>query len=177
VLLHLVFKNGARRGRTGQQVIAMNIKFAIWGSIFFLGVIIVCIAYYLFKMRNGSAPESSVSIKVAGSVGVEKRKHPRTDVNWPVSMETSMGIVSAEVKNISLGGAFIGCTKPLPMGEVFHMTMTGPDNEPVSATAEVVWSNANLSEDKVVNRGMGIRFLKMSDKHIQIVRRLFPEGD
>jgi len=57
------------------------------------------------------------------------------------------------------------------------MTMTGPGNEPVSATAEVVWSNANFPEDKVVNRGMGVRFLKMSDKHIRIVRRLFPEGD
>jgi uncharacterized protein (TIGR02266 family) len=155
----------------------MDIRFAIWGIIIFLGFVILCVAYYLFKMRTSSAPESPVPIKMVGSGGVEKRKHPRTDVNWPVSMETSTGTVSAHVVNISLGGAFISCKKPLPIGEVFPMTMTGPHNEPVSATAEVVWSNANLPEDKVVNRGMGVRFLKMSDKHIQIVRRLFPESD
>jgi uncharacterized protein (TIGR02266 family) len=152
-------------------------RFGIWALILFLGFVSLWIAYYFFKTRAGSAPESPVPLKLAGDFGAEKRKHPRTDVNWPASMETSMGIVSAEVKNISVGGAFIGCRKPLPMGEVFHMTMTGPDKEPVTATAEVVWSNANLQEDKVVNRGMGVRFLKMSDKHIQIVRRLFPEGD
>jgi len=156
----------------------MNVmRFGIWALILFLGFVSLWIAYYFFKTRTGSAPESPVPLKLAGSFGAEKRKHPRTDVNWPVSMETSMGIVPAKVTNISLGGAFIGCQKPLLVGEVFQMTMTGPDNEPVSATAEVVWSNANLPEDKVVNRGMGIRFLKMSNKHIQIVRRLFPEGD
>jgi len=155
----------------------MDIRFTIWGIILFLGFVILCVAYYLFKMRSSSAPESPAPIKMVGSVGVEKRKHPRTDVNWPVSMKTSMGIVPAKVTNISLGGAFIGCKKPLPVGEVFQMTMTGPDNELVPATAEVVWSNASLPEDKVVNRGMGVRFLKLSDKHIHIVRRLFPEGD
>jgi len=155
----------------------MGIQFVFWVMIFFFAFVILCIAYYIFKMRSGSAPESPSPIKMVGSVGVEKRKHPRTDVNWPVSMETSMGIVAAKVTNISLGGAFIGCNKPLPIGEVFHMTMTGPGNELVPATAEVVWSNANLPEDKVVNRGMGVRFLKLSDKHIRIVRRLFPEGD
>ena len=153
------------------------VRFGLWALILFLGFVSIWIAYYFFKTQTGPAPESPTPIKMVGSVGVEKRKHPRTDVHWPVSMETSMGIVSAEVKNISLGGAFIGCKKPLPIGEVFHVTMTGPNNEPISATAEVVWSNANLPEDKVVNRGMGVRFLKMSDKHIRIVRRLFPEGD
>jgi hypothetical protein len=29
--------------------------------------------------------------------------------------------------------------------------------------AEVVWSNANVPEDKIVNRGMGIRFINNSD--------------
>jgi hypothetical protein len=55
------------------------------------------------------------------------------------------------------------------------MTMTGPDNEPLIATAEVVWSNENISEEKVINRGMGVRFIKMSERHLQIVRQLFPK--
>jgi hypothetical protein len=34
-------------------------------------------------------------------------------------METPEGTIEAEAKNISLGGAFISCEKPLPMGHVF----------------------------------------------------------
>jgi uncharacterized protein (TIGR02266 family) len=94
-----------------------------------------------------------------------------------VSIETPEGTIDAEVKNISLGGAFIGCKKPLPIGQFFSLTMTAPNNEPVTATAEVVWSNENFPEDKVVNRGMGVRFIKMSERHLQIVRQLFPKID
>ena len=79
------------------------------------------------------------------------------------------------VKNMSLGGAFICCEKPLPLGEVFRLTLMGPDKESLTATAAVVWSNANIPT--VINRGMGVRFIKMSDRHIQLVRQLFQEND
>jgi len=80
-----------------------------------------------------------------------------------------------QVKNIGLGGAFICCKNPLPVGEVVQMTITGPGKEAVTSTARVVWSNANLPDEKVINRGMGVRFIKMSDQHLQLVRRLFDE--
>jgi hypothetical protein len=99
------------------------------------------------------------------------------DVNWSVSMETSKGTMAAELKNVSIGGAFICCKNPLPLGEVFHLTMMGPGKEPVIATAEVVWSNASVPEEKIINRGIGIRFIKMSEKHIRLVRGLFEKGD
>jgi len=38
-----------------------------------------------------------------------------------------------------------------------------------------VWSNENVPEDKVVNGGMGVRFIKMSERHLQVVRQLFPK--
>ncbi len=79
--------------------------------------------------------------------------------------------------NISLGGAFICCKKPLPMKEVFRLTMMVPENEPLMATAEVVWSNANVPEEKIVNRGMGVRFIKMSDRHIQVVQELSKQDE
>ena len=91
-------------------------------------------------------------------------------------METSDGTIRAEVKNISIGGAFICCKKPLPIGAMFDLVMVGPDNEPVIATAKVAWSNVNVPEDKVINRGMGVRFIKMSDRHIQLVRQMFQES-
>jgi uncharacterized protein (TIGR02266 family) len=138
----------------------------------------VALVYYIYNfMKSGDQPSFDFhpSVKSPQKTGAERRQHPRIDINWPVSIETLEGTIDAEVKNISIGGAFIGCKKPFPIGQVFSLTITGPDNEPVIATAEVVWSNENVPEDKVINRGMGVRFIKMSERHLQIVRQLFPK--
>jgi uncharacterized protein (TIGR02266 family) len=143
----------------------------------FLGFILALVVYYFLKVHIASDLDYHTSGKLSQDVGKQRRKHPRANINWPVSMETSNGTIVAEVKDISLGGAFICCKQPVPLGEVFHLTMTGPDNEPVTATAEVVWSNVNVPNEKVINRGMGVRFIKMSDRHIQLVRQIFKESD
>jgi uncharacterized protein (TIGR02266 family) len=156
----------------------MDLKtFLFWAIIIFLGLVFIWVAYYFVKVRDGSPPETHAPIILPQSGGEERRQNPRMDVNWSVSMETSKGIIATELKNISIGGAFICCKDPLPLGDVFHLTMIGPGKEPVIATAEVVWSNANVPEEKVINRGMGVRFIKMSDKHIRLVRRLFEKGN
>jgi len=135
------------------------------------------VVYYFLKAYIASDLDYHTSVKLSQDVEKQRRKHPRANINWPVSMETSNGTIVAEVKDISLSGAFICCKQPVPIGEVFHLTMTGSDNEPVTATAEVVWSNVNVPNEKVINRGMGVRFIKMSDRHIQLVRQIFKESD
>jgi hypothetical protein len=45
----------------------------------------------------------------------------------------------------------------------------------VTATAEVVWSNVNVPKEKVINRGMGVRFIKMPDNFIHLVRQIVPK--
>jgi uncharacterized protein (TIGR02266 family) len=137
------------------------------------GGILAYYVYYFMKVGGHFGLDYQPSVTLSRRTGTEARQHPRTDVNWPVSMETPDGPIEAEAKNISLGGAFICCKKPLPVGQVFGLTMIGPDNVPVTATAEVVWSNANVPDEKVINRGMGVRFIKMSERHLQIVRQLF----
>jgi hypothetical protein len=76
-------------------------------------------------------------------------------MKFPQDVEKRRGAVAAEIRNISLGGAFVCCSKPLGVGEVFRMTIIGPDRELVRATAKVVRSNANAPFGKVINRGMG----------------------
>jgi uncharacterized protein (TIGR02266 family) len=138
----------------------------------------VALVYYVYNfMKSGDRPtlDSQLPVKSSQRIGAERRQHPRINIDWPVSMETPEGTIDAQIKNISLGGAFIRCKKPLPIGHTFSMTMTGPDIQPITATAEVVWSNENVPEDKVVNRGIGVRFIKMSERHLQVVRQLFPK--
>jgi uncharacterized protein (TIGR02266 family) len=149
--------------------------------ILFLGFVLVFVAYYFLKagmrFELDFRKPTRLPENVHPPVGERNRIHLRTDVNWEVSIETPDGPIAAEIRNISLGGAFIRCKKPLPVGEVLSLTIPDPDKEPVIATAVVVWSNANLPEEKVINRGMGVRFIKMSERHIQLVRQISPERE
>jgi len=145
--------------------------------IFFMGFVVVFSVYYYCKVRMGSDLSYRSSLMLPQNVGEQRRKHPRADIRWPVSMEISDGFMGGEFINISLGGAFICCKKPLPLEKIFRLTMIAPGNESVEATAKVAWSNVNVPDEKIVNRGMGVRFIKMSNRHIQLVRQIFQEGE
>ena len=142
-----------------------------------LGLVLFWIISHFWEGHNRSALDPYLSVKLPQRGGEERRQQPRANINWPVSIEAPDGTIDAKATDISLGGAFICCEKPLPLRQVFSLTMIGPDNEPVKATAEVVWSNANVPSEKVVNRGMGVRFIKMSDRHLQLVGQLFQKSD
>jgi uncharacterized protein (TIGR02266 family) len=155
----------------------VNSMTLVFGSIVFcLGLLVVWLVYYFWKVHTDSNLDHPASATVTQNAGKENREHSRVDIHWPVSMETPEGTIKAEVTNISVGGAFICCEKPLPIGEMFRLTMMGPDKEPVIATAKVAWSNVNVPEDKVINRGMGVRFVNMSDRHIRLMRQMFQES-
>ncbi len=155
----------------------INIVIFIYGAIaFFLAFLVVWMVSYFWKKSIPSDQDSLISAKLPRNLEEEKREHPRFDVNWPVSIETAYETIAAEVKNISLGGAFICCKKPLQLRKVFRMTMIGPENEPLMVSAQVAWSNANMPEDKVINRGMGVRFINMSERHLQLVKQFCQES-
>jgi uncharacterized protein (TIGR02266 family) len=155
---------------------ASSATFVFGLIICFLGFLAVWLVYYFWKMQIPSDTDRRMSANAAQSGGKENREHPRMDINWTASLETSQGTVAGQVKNISVGGAFICCAKLLPIGEMFQLTMTAPDNEPMKAAAKVVWSNVNVPESKVVNRGMGVRFINMSEQHIRLVREICQES-
>jgi uncharacterized protein (TIGR02266 family) len=154
-----------------------NTKLYLTVIIIFGGFVLIWVVYYFLKMRDRSDISTRPSVELSQKGGADKRQHPRMDINWSVSMETRDGRIDGEIKNISLGGAFICCKKPLPVGQVFPLTMIGPNNEPVAAMAEVAWSNVNVPDEKVINRGMGVRFIKMSERHIQLVRQVLKENE
>ena len=95
----------------------------------------------------------------------EKRQDPRIDVLWPVLMETSRGEVEAKIKDLSYGGAFIACPEPLPLKEQFSLIINMPGQKPLTLVSEVVWSNSNVPDDKIVTRGMGISFTQNTQEN------------
>ena len=122
-----------------------------------------------FKKRRAAEPLGqfvSPSIKKSWE---EKRQHPRVAVSWKASAETPDGIINVQLKDISLGGAFVVCDKPMALREKFIIAIKIPEQDPLELTAEVVWSNFNVPVDKVVNRGMGVRFVENTE---QVRKRL-----
>ena len=68
---------------------------------------------------------------------------------------------------LTLGGAFVACSGPLSLKDRFTITIKVPEHGPLHLNAEVVWSNFNMPEKRVVNRGMGIRFVENTEENRQ----------
>ena len=101
---------------------------------------------------------------------IKKQKQicPIEKLEWPVSAQVDGGVIHGETKNITPTGAFIRCRKPPRLNEVFDMVINAP-NKPLNVKAEVVWSNTYGYDDEVTPRGMGVRFLKISEEDRRLI--------
>ena len=86
----------------------------------------------------------------------EHRAYPRFDVTYPVSVETSEGILKAMTKNMSAGGAFICCEIPREPADIVQLAIELPTGSPLHITAKVIWSTD--CDDKMMPSGMGVSF-------------------
>jgi hypothetical protein len=133
---------------------------SIGGAVFVCFVLLWFITAYL--KRPGFSEQSSISVIPSSqqlSPLEDQRSHQRVAVTWQVSFAAPTGMVRGHLKDISLGGAFIICPLPMPLNKRFPITIHLPDSEPLELKAEVVWSNQNVPEERIVHRGMGIRFV------------------
>jgi len=130
------------------------------GAALFAGLIIFWFFHSFIKRRLGA--EQSVQLfnssqKISGE---ELRRHPRLEISWPAVVEISHGSIKVRLKDISLGGAFVICEESIPLKEKFRLYVEVPDEDSFALNAEVVWSNLNVPKEKVIHRGMGIRFVQ-----------------
>jgi Tfp pilus assembly protein PilZ len=126
------------------------------GAAIFAGLIIFWFFHTFIKPVQ--LPNSSQRIN-----GEEMRRHPRLEVSWPAAIEIRHGSIKVRLKDISLGGAFVICRESLALNKQFRLYVEVPDEETFALNAEVVWSNMNVPEEKVIHRGMGIRFVQNTD--------------
>lgn len=109
----------------------------------------------------------------------EKRKMPRINVNWPVTIITSQGTIEGESRNITPSGVFIHCKKKLPEDEIYQMIIKLPNDKQIVVKGQMMWSNLNGREDTGVLVDMGFSFIKMSEQDQKVLRTvisLFGEG-
>lgn len=109
----------------------------------------------------------------------ERRKAPRINVNWPVTLITSQGTIEGESRNITPSGVFIHCKKKLPEDEVYQMIIKLPNGKQIIVKGQMMWSNLNGREDTGALVDMGFSFIKMSDEDQKVLRTvisLFADG-
>ena len=95
----------------------------------------------------------------------ERRSFPRAPLKWRILVQDkdSNRVMEGVTKDISGGGAYVRCAKPLKLNEVFDMVIKAPDKS-LKVKAEVVWSNIYGPDDDINPRGMGVVFLEISDE-------------
>jgi len=89
---------------------------------------------------------------------------------WPISAEVGGRVIYGEAKDISPFGAFIRCRKPLNLNEIFDMIVDTPGKS-LNIKAEVVWSNIYGPDDNITPRGMGVRFVKISNEDRKLIEK------
>ena len=90
-------------------------------------------------------------------MGVEKRRYPRVEITWPVTIITPNGSKGGRIQNISLGGALIQCTKVPELDDFFRLVIRPAESRHIFATARIVWSDTFFN-DKSMFHAMGVRF-------------------
>jgi hypothetical protein len=100
---------------------------------------------------------------------VEKRRLPRIEVRWPVTIYTDVGPVQGEARNVTTTGAYILCREPLRQNETYRI-LIGLAKHSITVSAEVKWSNMDYNDKETGHTGLGVFFAKMADEDRERLR-------
>ncbi|NLD36605.1 MAG: PilZ domain-containing protein [Desulfatiglans sp.] len=152
------------------------------GMGFILFCIILSFIWIIFKnYARGVFPGKNTDqmefygYQACGNRDEQRKNVYRAEVAWPVFIKTGNGIVRAVIRDINRSGAFIKCDSPCKPRERFRILIKSTEKRRILLNAEVVWSNTGIPEEKVVTRGMGIRFIKNPDKNLTALKLALDE--
>ena len=100
----------------------------------------------------------------------KQQRYPKAEINWYVRVEQPHGNMEGITKNVSPTGVYICCARPLKLNEVFEISMDTQQGR-LRAEVEVIFSNRFGPNDEITPRGMGVCFLKISDKDRSIIAK------
>jgi hypothetical protein len=97
----------------------------------------------------------------------EKRKQPRKEVVWPITIIAEHGTIEGEIRNITVDGLFIFCEEPLMLNQTYRMSIIPDKHQAIGVKGKVVWADAYcMAEDKSVY-GMGVCLIEITKKDRQ----------
>jgi len=125
---------------------------------------------YLFQEHLARAIQVSKAVSRVDTVGTREVFHRsqniKAEIKWPVTLHLPHGPMRSETKNLGPYGAFISRDQPAKAGQILTMTIEPPNRSPLRVIAEVDWTG------KVLQVGMGVRFIIISRKDRQFLSRV-----
>ena len=107
--------------------------------------------------------------------GNARKKYPKAGLNWYVSAHSADRYVDGVTKEISPRQAYIRCKKPFRLNEIVDVVIDAPERY-LEFKAEVIWSNIYGYDDDITPRGMGVRFLRISEEDQKYISDLIEEN-
>jgi hypothetical protein len=145
-------------------------------------IILAGVLFLIFKMVSRFKPDA-VSQRDLGAADNFLNQDPggensgiRIKLNSPAMIVTEEDDIETEVKEISLGGAFVTCLKPLPVGKKLEIRMKDVDHKTLILKSEVIWNNTNVPDENIVNRGMRVRFVQLGEKNRQALEKIITQN-
>jgi len=111
---------------------------------------------------------------VKGISGYEKerRRHPRKEVTWPITIIAEHGTIEGEIRNITIDGLLVYCDEPLRLDETYRMSIIPDKHQAIGVTGKIVRADAYcMAEDKSVY-GIGICFIEFTDRDRDVLREI-----
>lgn len=105
----------------------------------------------------------------------DRRVHPRKVAAIPVNLRMAKGQVLAtgQVRNLSLGGAFVQMKDPLPVGcevEVEFLLPVKPRT--IRCPGVVVWSSDEVGEMEAEDTGIGVELRRLGPTELKFLTNL-----
>ena len=108
---------------------------------------------------------------------MERRQCARALLGRPVMLTSPQGTMMGQIIDISIGGAFICCKKPLRREESLEMQFrTSPTSPTLVALGKVVRSNVHCLDGQASCYGMGIQFTELSAQGRAIITDIVENG-
>jgi hypothetical protein len=105
----------------------------------------------------------------------ESQDPERRKLICPALVEEPRGILKTSLLELTLSGAFLTCPNPRPIGQALELRILIDPRESLKFEAEVLWNNINVSADKIIHRGMSVRFLQLSPDDRKALSRIVNE--
>ncbi|MGD9076764.1 MAG: PilZ domain-containing protein [Desulfobacteraceae bacterium] len=102
------------------------------------------------------------------AITIERRKHTRGDIRWPITVLADHGTIKGETRNISVDGISIRCDEPLMINEVFQIAILPPDRQAIGVSGKVIWSDLYAIDPNDTAVGLGVCFVRISDEDRKI---------
>jgi len=126
------------------------------------------------ETRSSAMSDVSFEANFFSNTGIEKRRHPRIPVTWPVVLMTSQKALKGKTSNISVSGALILFSKMPEIDVELQITFKSSKDHEMFVTCEKTWSYCFNTDGSVFN-GIGVRFVNISSNDREIIASLVAE--